>query len=131
MASLNERLQNGEILLLDGGVSTEIRRRGVTLDKNVWSGLATKTHQFTCNKAARKWNDFYWQGKGPENANLFTLVSDANKFSAGCCDDFLAGQGSTSALDQAPVGVKLIGAINIYIQATGLIQVYHPDTAGL
>jgi len=44
MASLNERLQNGEILLLDGGVSTEIRRRGVTLDKNVWSGLATKTH---------------------------------------------------------------------------------------
>jgi len=43
MASLNERLQNGEILLLDGGVSTEIRRRGVTLDKNVWSGLATKT----------------------------------------------------------------------------------------
>ena len=31
MANLNERLQNGEILLLDGGVSTEIRRRGVTL----------------------------------------------------------------------------------------------------
>ncbi len=44
MTSLNERLQSGEILLLDGGVSTEIRRRGVTLDKNVWSGLATKTH---------------------------------------------------------------------------------------
>jgi S-methylmethionine-dependent homocysteine/selenocysteine methylase len=44
MANLNERLQNGEILLLDGGVSTEIRRRGVTLDKNVWSGLATKTN---------------------------------------------------------------------------------------
>jgi homocysteine S-methyltransferase len=44
MASLNERLENGEILLLDGGVSTEIRRRGVTLDKNVWSGLATKTN---------------------------------------------------------------------------------------
>ena len=44
MASLNERLENGEILLLDGGVSTEILRRGVTLDKNVWSGLATKTN---------------------------------------------------------------------------------------
>jgi homocysteine S-methyltransferase len=44
MAGLNERLQNGEILLLDGGVSTEIRRRGVALDKNVWSGLATKTN---------------------------------------------------------------------------------------
>jgi homocysteine S-methyltransferase len=44
MGSLTERLQQGEILLLDGGVSTEIRRRGVALDKNVWSGLATKTN---------------------------------------------------------------------------------------
>ena len=43
MTSLTERLQSGEILLLDGGVSTEIRRRGVALDRNVWSGLATKT----------------------------------------------------------------------------------------
>ncbi len=44
MTSLTERIDNGEILLLDGGVSTEIRRRGVALDKNVWSGLATKTN---------------------------------------------------------------------------------------
>jgi len=44
MTSLTERLQNNEVLLLDGGVSTEIRRRGVALDKNVWSGLATKTN---------------------------------------------------------------------------------------
>ncbi len=44
MTSLSERIDNGEILLLDGGVSTEIRRRGVALDKNVWSGFATKTN---------------------------------------------------------------------------------------
>ena len=44
MSRLVERLKNKEILLLDGGVSTEIRRRGVALDKNVWSGLATKTN---------------------------------------------------------------------------------------
>jgi homocysteine S-methyltransferase len=44
MSRLTERLHNKEILLLDGGVSTEIRRRGVALDKNVWSGLATKTN---------------------------------------------------------------------------------------
>jgi S-methylmethionine-dependent homocysteine/selenocysteine methylase len=36
MSSLTDRLNNNEILLLDGGVSTEIRRRGVALDKNVW-----------------------------------------------------------------------------------------------
>ncbi len=44
MSSVTERLDNNEMLLLDGGVSTEIRRRGVALDKNVWSGLATMTH---------------------------------------------------------------------------------------
>ena len=44
MSSLNERLDKQEILLLDGGVSTEIRRRGVALDANVWSGLTTKTN---------------------------------------------------------------------------------------
>ena len=44
MSSISEHLNNDEILLLDGGVSTEIRRRGVALDKNVWSGLTTKTH---------------------------------------------------------------------------------------
>jgi S-methylmethionine-dependent homocysteine/selenocysteine methylase len=44
MSRLVERLKNKEILLLDGGVSTEIRRRGVALDKNVWSGLTTKTN---------------------------------------------------------------------------------------
>ncbi len=44
MTPLRERLDNHELLLLDGGVSTEIRRRGVALDENVWSGLTTKTH---------------------------------------------------------------------------------------
>ena len=44
MVPLSERLDNHELLLLDGGVSTEIRRRGVALDENVWSGLTTKTH---------------------------------------------------------------------------------------
>ena len=44
MSRLAERLHNQEIMLLDGGVSTEIRRRGVALDKNVWSGLTTKTN---------------------------------------------------------------------------------------
>lgn len=44
MTSLSERLENNEIILLDGGVTTEIQKRGVPLDANVWSGLTTKTH---------------------------------------------------------------------------------------
>ena len=41
MTALNERRENGEIILLDGGVSTEIQQRGVALDREVWSGIAT------------------------------------------------------------------------------------------
>lgn len=44
MTSLSERLNDNEIILLDGGVSTEIQKRGVPLHSNVWSGLTTKTH---------------------------------------------------------------------------------------
>jgi len=44
MASLSERLNSDEIILLDGGVTTEIQKRGVPLHSNVWSGLTTKTH---------------------------------------------------------------------------------------
>ncbi len=44
MATITDRLGTDEIILLDGGVSTELLKRGVPLDKNVWSGLTTKTH---------------------------------------------------------------------------------------
>ena len=44
MTSLFERLSDNEIILLDGGVSTEIQKRGVPMDSDVWSGLAHKSH---------------------------------------------------------------------------------------
>lgn len=44
MTTLSERLETGNLLILDGGVSTEFQRRGIPLDSNVWSGLTTKTH---------------------------------------------------------------------------------------
>ena len=44
MATLSERIQAGEIIIMDGGVSTEIQKRGVAMDKIVWSGIAHKTH---------------------------------------------------------------------------------------
>ena len=44
MISISERLEQDRIILLDGGVSTEIQKRGVSLDPNVWSGLTIKTH---------------------------------------------------------------------------------------
>ena len=44
MPTITNRLANGKLLLLDGGVSTEIQKRGVALDGNVWSGLTTKNN---------------------------------------------------------------------------------------
>ena len=44
MPILSDRLKNKEIILLDGGVSTEIQKRGVAMDNDVWSGIAHITH---------------------------------------------------------------------------------------
>jgi homocysteine S-methyltransferase len=44
MTSLSERIKNNEIILLDGAVSTEIQKRGVAMDSEVWSGIAHKDH---------------------------------------------------------------------------------------
>jgi S-methylmethionine-dependent homocysteine/selenocysteine methylase len=37
-------LQSGGVLLLDGGLGSELRRRGVRLDAAAWSGIAARTH---------------------------------------------------------------------------------------
>ena len=71
MNSLIERLQAGEILLLDGGVSTEIRRRGVALDKNVWSGLATKTNP---DEVRRVHEDYIRAGAQIITANTYSTA---------------------------------------------------------
>ena len=44
MPILSDRLKNKEVILLDGGVSTEIQKRGVNMDDYVWSGIAHRTH---------------------------------------------------------------------------------------
>ena len=44
MVSLQERLSNGKTVIMDGGVSTEIERKGLAMDGDVWSGIAHVTH---------------------------------------------------------------------------------------
>ncbi len=71
MISLSDRLNNHEILLLDGGVSTEICRRGVSLDKNVWSGLTTKTHPDAVREVHK---DYIRAGAQVITANTFSTA---------------------------------------------------------
>ncbi len=44
MMSLQERLTNKKTVIMDGGVSTEMERKGLAMDGDVWSGTAHITH---------------------------------------------------------------------------------------
>ena len=41
---LLERLRDGEVLILDGAIGTELQRRGVPMDSTAWCALAGKSH---------------------------------------------------------------------------------------
>ena len=44
MTSLQERLTKAKTVIMDGGVSTEMERKGLAMDGDVWSGAAHITH---------------------------------------------------------------------------------------
>ncbi|MEM7170900.1 MAG: homocysteine S-methyltransferase family protein [Pseudomonadota bacterium] len=44
---LKDRLDRGEVILLDGAMGTELERRGVPMDQSAWSGAAVMTHPDT------------------------------------------------------------------------------------
>ncbi len=44
MTNLEARLTDGRTVIMDGGVSTEMERKGLAMDGNVWSGAAHIDH---------------------------------------------------------------------------------------
>ena len=44
VTTLSKRLARGDVVFMDGGVSTEIQRQGVAMDSKVWSGIAHMEH---------------------------------------------------------------------------------------
>ena len=44
MISIAERLAQGEIILIDGGMGTELEKRGVPMNDHAWSAMAVGTH---------------------------------------------------------------------------------------
>ncbi|MGY8997679.1 MAG: homocysteine S-methyltransferase family protein, partial [Alphaproteobacteria bacterium] len=44
MPSLQERLDNGDVLIIDGGMGTELERRGVEMDGAAWAGAVAREH---------------------------------------------------------------------------------------
>ena len=45
MTTIQERIEAGDILIVDGGMGTELERRGVPMDSQAWAGSAMKTHR--------------------------------------------------------------------------------------
>ncbi len=44
MGTIRERVETGDILVIDGGMGTELERRGVPMHAQSWAGSALKTH---------------------------------------------------------------------------------------
>jgi homocysteine S-methyltransferase len=44
MTSLQQRLERGDVIILDGGTGTELQRRGVPMHSVAWSAAAMATH---------------------------------------------------------------------------------------
>ncbi|MEM7345153.1 MAG: homocysteine S-methyltransferase family protein [Chloroflexota bacterium] len=71
MKSITDHLKTGEMLLLDGGVSTEIQLRGVSMNEKAWSGIAHKTNP----DAVRQVHEDYIQaGAQVITANTFSTA---------------------------------------------------------
>ncbi len=43
MDRLQDRLDAGDVLILDGAIGTELQRRGAAMDGTAWCAVATKT----------------------------------------------------------------------------------------
>ena len=71
MTSLFERLNDNEIILLDGRVSIEIQKRGVAMDSDVWSGLAHKSHP---EVVLQVHEDYIWAGAQVITANTYSTA---------------------------------------------------------
>lgn len=55
--SWQRKLAGGEVVLLDGGTGTELRRRGVPMDAAAWAGLAARTHPSTLRRIHQDYID--------------------------------------------------------------------------
>ncbi len=79
-----ERLHRNDIVLIDGGTGSELRRRGIALSATAWSGLASREHRTTLREIHA---DYIRAGADIVTTNTFAttrFVLDA----AGCAASF-------------------------------------------
>ena len=67
-ADVEARLNNGGVVILDGGIGTELERRGVPMDTEAWCGPATLEHADVLEEIHR---DYIVAGADIVTANTF------------------------------------------------------------
>jgi S-methylmethionine-dependent homocysteine/selenocysteine methylase len=68
---LAARIAAGEVIVLDGGMGTELQARGVPMDDEAWSGVANLTHQNTVREIHE---DFIRAGADVVIANTYAAA---------------------------------------------------------
>ena len=71
MKSISSLIKNNKIILLDGGTSTEIQKRGVHMDNEVWSGIA---HMLSPDIVYQVHEDYIHAGAQVITANTFACA---------------------------------------------------------
>ena len=71
MNSISNLLKNNEIILMDGGVSTEIQKRGVDMNSKAWSGIA---HRVDPKIVRQVHEDYIHAGAQVITANTFACA---------------------------------------------------------
>ena len=71
MNSIINLLNNNKIILMDGGVSTEIQKRGIKMHSEVWSGIA---HRINPNIVCQVHEDYIHAGSQIITANTFACA---------------------------------------------------------
>jgi S-methylmethionine-dependent homocysteine/selenocysteine methylase len=105
MAKITEALENNELILLDGGISTEIQQRGVSMDNEAWSALAAHTHPDLVRAVHE---DYIRAGAQVITANTYSTARHVLE-SIGCGDQTRAinteaVQAATAARDNTATG---------------------------
>jgi homocysteine S-methyltransferase len=71
MSDLRQRLDGGEVIVLDGAMGTELERRGVPMDEAAWSAAALITHPDTVREVHE---DYIWAGADIITTNTFATA---------------------------------------------------------
>ena len=113
-AHIKAKLDNGELVILDGGTGTDIQRRGVKMDSDVWCAEANRTHP----EVVRAVHDDYIK-VGAEVITANTYASAPLMFNAHGRDadlietDTIAMRVAREAADAADRPVCVAGSISV------------------